>query len=173
MSSARSLQPSSVRPKRRLNPYWSLHIRMTICIHNRQRAVAIHTATVRKQVLQIMAYLGCPEQELSVVFGHDRLLQELNRTYRHKDRATNVLAFAQHPTYEGEPVTALLGDVIVSLPTAAREACALQQSLEERVVYLVLHGILHLLGYDHERSAVQRRHMEALERQVLAHLQEA
>ncbi len=60
--------------------------------------------------------------------------------------------------------------MIVSLPTAAREAYALQQSLEERVVYLLLHGILHLLGYDHERSATQRRHMEALERRVLAYL---
>jgi len=117
-----------------------------------------------------MAYLGCSDRELSVVFGSDGLLQELNRTYRHQDCATNVLAFPQHPTYEGEPVTTMLGDVIVSLPTAAREAYELQQSLEERVVYLLLHGILHLLGYDHERSATQRRHMEALERRVLAYL---
>jgi len=144
---------------------------MTISIHNRQRAVAIHTAAVKKRVLQIMAYLGCPEQELSVVFGSDRLLQELNHTYRHKDCPTNVLAFPQSPTYAGEPASTMLGDVIVSLPTAAREAHHLQQALEERVVYLLLHGILHLLGHDHEGSAAQRRRMEALERQVLAHLQ--
>ena len=135
---------------------------MTICIHNRQRAVAIHTMTVKKRALQIMAYLGCPAQELSVVFGNDRLLQELNRTYRHKDCPTNVLA--------GEPVSTMLGDVIVSLPTAAREAHDLNQSLEERVVYLLLHGILHLLGYEHEGPAAQRRRMEALEQEVLAHL---
>jgi len=144
---------------------------MTICIHNRQRAVAIHTAAVKKQVLQIMAYLGCPEQELSVVFGSDRLLQELNRTYRHKNRPTNVLAFPQSSTYAGEPVSAMLGDVLVSLPTAAREARDLNQALEERVVYLLLHGILHLLGYEHEGSAAQRRRMEAREQEVLAHLQ--
>jgi rRNA maturation RNase YbeY len=64
----------------------------------------------------------------------------------------------------------MLGDVIVSLPTAAREAQDLNQSLEERVVYLLLHGILHLLGYEHEGSAAQRRRMEALEQEVLAHL---
>lgn len=144
---------------------------MTIRVYNRQRTVAIDTAAVKKCVLQIMAYLGCSDQELSVVFGSDRLLQELNRTYRHKDHPTNVLAFPQYPTYEGEPATTLLGDVIVSLPTAAREARDLQQALEERVVYLLLHGILHLLGHDHEGSAAQRRRMEALERQVLAHLQ--
>jgi len=146
---------------------------MAISVQNRQRTVAIHTTAVKRRVRRIMAYLGCSDRELSVVFGSDRLLQELNRTYRHKDCATNVLAFPQYPTYAGEPVTTILGDVVVSLPTAAREACALQQSLEERVVYLLLHGMLHLLGYDHERSAVQRRHMEALERQVLASLQDA
>ena len=143
---------------------------MTICIRNRQRAVAIHTAAVKKRVLQMMAYLGCAERELSVVFGSDRLLQELNHMYRHKDSPTNVLAFPQSPTYAGEPASTMLGDVIVSLPTAAREAHHLQQSLEERVVYLLLHGILHLLGHDHEGSAAQRRRMEALERDVLAHL---
>jgi probable rRNA maturation factor len=144
---------------------------MTIRVHNRQRTVAIHTAVVKKCLRQITTYLGCTDRELSVVFGSDRLLQELNRTYRHKDYPTNVLAFPQSPTYEGEPTTTILGDVIVSLPTAAREARDLQQSLEERVVYLLLHGILHLLGHDHEGSAAQRRHMEALERQVLTHLQ--
>ena len=143
---------------------------MTICVQNRQRSVAIHTAAVKMRVGRIMTYLGCSDRELSVVFGSDGLLQELNRTYRHKDRTTNVLAFPQHPTYEGEPATAMLGDVIVSLPTAAREAYELKQSLEERVVYLILHGILHLLGYDHERSVAQRRHMVALERRVLAYL---
>jgi rRNA maturation RNase YbeY len=143
---------------------------MTICIQNRQRAVAIHTALVKKSVLQIMAYLGCSEQELSVVFSNDRLLQKLNRTYRHKDRPTNVLAFPQVPTYASEPTSTILGDVIVSLPMAAREAHDLKQSLEERVIYLLLHGILHLLGYEHEGSAAQRRRMEALEQEVLAHL---
>jgi rRNA maturation RNase YbeY len=143
---------------------------MAVYIHNRQRAVAIHTMTVKKHVLRIMAYLGCSEQELSVVFGHDRLLHELNRTYRHKDRPTNVLAFPQAPTYVGEPASTMLGDVIVSLPTAAREAHDLNQSLEERVVYLLLHGLLHLLGYEHEGPVVQRRRMEALEQEVLAHL---
>ncbi|MBM3225919.1 MAG: rRNA maturation RNase YbeY [Candidatus Tectomicrobia bacterium] len=144
---------------------------MALQVHNRQRTVPIHTAIVKQQVLRMMQYLHCAEQELSVVFGSDRLLQQLNRTYRQKDRPTNVLAFPQSPTYEGEPASPVLGDVVVSLTTAAREAQELQQTLEERVVYLLLHGLLHLLGHDHEGSAAQRRRMEALEGQVLAHLQ--
>lgn len=144
---------------------------MPIHVRNRQRSVAIRTAVVKQQAQQMMAYLGCPARELSVVFGNDRLLHTLNHSYRDKDRPTNVLAFPQAPTYVGEPVADLLGDVVISLPTAAREAEALQQTLEERVVYLLLHGLLHLLGYDHEGSVAARRRMETLERRVLAHLQ--
>jgi len=144
---------------------------MSISVHNRQRTVPIRTAWVKQRAQHIMEYLGCSERELSVVFGSDRLLHTLNWSYREKDRPTNVLAFPQAPTYVGEPVTALLGDVIISLPTAAREAQELQQVLEERVVYLLLHGLLHLLGYDHEGSVGARRRMETLERQVLTYLQ--
>lgn len=144
---------------------------MPIHVQNRQRTVAIRTAMVKQQAQQMMVYLGCPERELSVVFGSDRLLHTLNRNYRAKDRPTNVLAFPQAATYAGEPVADLLGDVVISLPTAAREADALQQTLEARVVYLLLHGLLHLLGYDHEGSVAARRRMETLEQRVLTHLQ--
>jgi probable rRNA maturation factor len=111
-----------------------------------------------------------------VVWGNDRLLHDLNRTYRHQDRPTNVLAFPQTPVINmasgASPATDLLGDVIVSLPMAAREAGDLEQPLEARVVYLVIHGLLHLLGYDHEGDVAERRHMERLEQKILAYLSE-
>jgi probable rRNA maturation factor len=118
-----------------------------------------------------MRYLGCADKELSVIFASDRLMQELNRVYRHQDRPTNVLAFPQLPMPYSSPASAVLGDIVVSLPTAAREACTLQQPLEERVTYLLLHGLLHLLGYNHDRSAAECRRMEALEEEVLQYLQ--
>jgi probable rRNA maturation factor len=144
---------------------------MALRIHNRQRLVVIRTALIKKCLLQIMAYLDCADKDLSVVFASDHLIQALNRTYRQHDRPTNVLAFPQSPTYEGEPAHPLvLGDVVVSLPTAAREAHERRQSLEAYVVYLLAHGLLHLLGYDHEHSPAQRRRMEQRERDILAHL---
>jgi probable rRNA maturation factor len=143
---------------------------MSVRMQNRQRSLSIDTRTLKQRLQQAMAYLGCADQELSVVLAGDRFLRILNRTYRHQDRATNVLAFPQLPVTDNAPITPLLGDVIVSLPTAAREAHAGQQSLEDRVLYLLLHGLLHLLGYDHERSATDRRRMEALEHSLLAHL---
>jgi rRNA maturation RNase YbeY len=144
---------------------------MALSIQNRQRTVVIRTRMVRQHVRQMMAVLGCPAAELSVVFVSDQRMQALNRTYRQQDRPTNVLSFPQSlPVLDGPP-TALLGDVIVALPTAAREAQELQQTLEERVIYLILHGLLHLLGYDHERSVTERRRMTAIETKVLRHLQ--
>jgi rRNA maturation RNase YbeY len=143
---------------------------MPLTIQNRQRTLRIHTPTIRKRLLQVLEYLGCADQELSVVFASDRFLRTLNRTYRQKDRPTNVLAFPQQPLGAEAPATSLLGDVVVSLPTAAREAQALQQPLEDRVLYLLIHGLLHLLGYDHEQSAAERRRMEAREHDILTYL---
>lgn len=143
---------------------------MPLMIQNRQRTVRIQTPTIRKRLLQVLEYLGCANDELSVVFVSDRRMRSLNRAYRQQDRPTNVLAFPQRSAEADDPATPLLGDVIVALPTAAREAQALQQSLEERVLYLLIHGLLHLLGHDHERSATERHQMEAREQEILAHL---
>ncbi|MEE8290832.1 MAG: rRNA maturation RNase YbeY [Candidatus Tectomicrobia bacterium] len=146
---------------------------MAIWVQNRQRTVAIDTPRVKKRLQQMLTYLGCGETELSVVFANDRMLRHLNRTYRQQDRPTNVLAFPQPPMPGVGTSPTLLGDVIVSLPTAAREARELEQSVENRVLYLLLHGILHLLGHDHERSSTERRRMETLEHAILAYLQAA
>jgi rRNA maturation RNase YbeY len=143
---------------------------MAIVVQNRQRTVHINTPKVKRQLRRVMTYLGCQDQELSVVFANDGLLQELNRTYRHKDRPTNVLAFPQESIDAAGPATELLGDVVISLPTADREAHALEQSLETRVVYLLIHGLLHLLGYDHEQGDAAQQRMEALEQELLAYL---
>ena len=145
---------------------------MPVTMSNRQRRVAVKTPFVKRQALRMMGYLGCRDKELSVVFVHDQSMRALNRTYRSNDRSTNVLAFAQGQTYAGEPQTRMLGDVVISLPDAAREAHELSQSLEERVVFLLVHGLLHLLGYDHEGSESQRLCMEHREQQILAYLSE-
>jgi probable rRNA maturation factor len=145
---------------------------MAIWISNRQRQVAIRTALIKRRLEQMMVYLGCADKELSVVLSGEGFIQDLNCTYRQQDRSTNVLAFPQQTMDDDGLSTVLLGDVVVALPVAAREAAELQQTLEDRVSYLVLHGLLHLLGYDHEGSAVQRRRMEQLEQRLLAYLQD-
>ena len=145
---------------------------MPVAVTNRQRQMAVKTPFVKKQAQRMMAYLGCSDRELSVVFVHDEGMRLLNRDYRGKDRSTNVLAFPQCETYPGEPPTGMLGDVVIALPTAAQEARDLGQPLEERVVFLLAHGLLHLLGYDHVGADSQRLCMERREQEILSHLAE-
>ncbi|MBI4185179.1 MAG: rRNA maturation RNase YbeY [Proteobacteria bacterium] len=102
--------------------------------------------------------------EVSVVLAGDALVRRLNRDYRRRDAATNVLSFPA-----GDPSGTLLGDVVVALDTAAREAEEEGKTLSAHLSHLVVHGVLHLLGYDHDAEA-RAEEMEARERAVLAGL---
>jgi probable rRNA maturation factor len=93
--------------------------------------------------------------------------QRFNRQYRHKDYATNVLSFPWEPT-PGE-TTLLLGDLVICAPVVAREAAEQGKRPREHWAHLTIHGVLHLLGHDHETPAEARR-MEALEIRILAGL---
>ena len=94
--------------------------------------------------------------------------QELNRTYRHKDYATNVLSFpAEVP--QGLLDIPLLGDLVICVPVVEREAREQNKALEAHWAHLVIHGCLHLLGYDHIDDE-EAEEMESLERQLLAEL---
>ena len=107
--------------------------------------------------------------ELSFVLADDAFVQQLNRTWREIDTPTNVLAF---PCAEDEPVGAterLLGDVVIAFQTARDEAAERQIALEHHVAHLLIHGVLHLLGYDHLDDGDAEK-MEALEVIALARL---
>lgn len=98
-----------------------------------------------------------PEAELSVLLCDDATIQELNRDYRGKDRPTDVLAFAMQEG-EGTGVAPdLLGDVVISLDTARRQAPAHGRTIAGEVTFLLAHGLLHLLGHDHPDDAALRR----------------
>lgn len=98
---------------------------------------------------------------------NDPAMRRLNRTYRGKDRTTDVLSFPQM-SYGNEPQpSTLLGDIVISLPQARRQAREYGVSLYEEVSRLLVHGLLHLLGYDHEQSRYQARVMSALEEELL------
>jgi probable rRNA maturation factor len=94
--------------------------------------------------------------------------QELNRTYRHKDYATNVLSFPAGVP-EGLLDIPLLGDLVICVPVVEREAREQNKALEAHWAHLVIHGCLHLLGYDHIDDE-EAEEMEGLERQLLAEL---
>ncbi len=116
--------------------------------------------------------MGCDDHELSIVITDDAQVRELNRTYRGKDEPTNVLSF---PMQEGEfsDITpGLLGDVVISLDTAEAEAIAAGISTHERMSQLLVHGILHLFGFDHELGENQAREMEENSLALLRRIEE-
>ncbi len=116
--------------------------------------------------------MGCDNHELSIVITDDAQVRDLNRTYRGKDAPTNVLSF---PMQEGEfsDITpGLLGDVVISLDTARAEALEAGISTDERMSQLLIHGILHLMGFDHELGEDQTRKMEEKSLELLRRIED-
>ncbi len=131
------------------------------------RAGAVCRRAVRAAAAQANDALG--NAEVSIVLGDDALLRELNREWRAIDAPTNVLAFpCDAPDPDGtEPV--LLGDVVVSYQTAAAEAARDGRPIADHLAHLVVHGVLHLLGHDHQ-TETEAGVMEALETRILGTL---
>ena len=107
----------------------------------------------------MLAKLGQSRSELSILLTDDAGIQALNRDYRKKDKPTDVLAFAQEEglMMGGAGGPRLLGDVIISLPTAARQARERKRPFLNEVTFLLGHGLLHLLGWDHRTDEEERK----------------
>ena len=100
--------------------------------------------------------------EVSLVFVTDSQIRKLNERYRHKNKATDVLSF---PMNVKDKRAKLLGDIVISADTAKRDAKKKGIRFEEELKFLLIHGFLHLLGYDHEISEREKKRMERKERQ--------
>jgi probable rRNA maturation factor len=122
---------------------------------------------------KILSVSGCPEAQLSILIVDDGVIQEINRDYLNKDRPTNVISFAMQEGEGGGVQPDLLGDVVISAETAARDADEANTTFESELYFLLLHGILHLLGYDHERGTqAEAQRMEAREQEVFSLIRE-
>ncbi len=119
---------------------------------NRQRRVSVDEDDLSVFLVRLRRVLRLPLESFSAVLVSDRRIRELNRRYRKRSAATDVLSF---PLREN----GYLGEVVISAPTARRQARCYRHRVEEEVKLLLLHGVLHLLGYDHEtdRGQMARR----------------
>jgi probable rRNA maturation factor len=104
---------------------------------------------VRETALRTLGSMRCRAGQVSVLLTHDAEIRALNRRFRGKDSSTDVLSF---PGEEGPDLGEHLGDVVISVETAARHAREAGWRLRDEIPFLVIHGILHLLGYDHVRD---------------------
>ena len=141
---------------------------MTVRLHGRRGP--LDRPRLRKQAVRLLRELGRPEAELSIALVDDASIAELNARYRGVEGATDVLSFSLLEGAHAERRGDLLGDVVVSLDTAAVQARRGRRSLDDEVLRLLIHGTLHLLGHDHERDDEARR-MRAEERRVWKALQ--
>jgi probable rRNA maturation factor len=139
---------------------------MPVSVVARSRAPGVRAAAVRADARRLLAALGESSAELTVSLVDDAEMHRLNREYRGKDRPTDVLAFAMREGRRAPGDDTVLGDVVISLDTAAQQAQRRRTSTADEVRTLLIHGVLHLLGYDHERSSAEARRMKAMERKL-------
>ena len=139
---------------------------MQIFINNEQTECVINCEKLEDQVSNILIALECEAKEVSILLTDDKKMRELNKQYRNQDRSTDVLSFPQNGSKEIGLNHHLLGDVVISTATARRQATQHKLSLEQELVLLLAHGILHLLGYDHERNDGEALYMRRKTREL-------
>lgn len=152
--------------------------KIRVVIDNKQKKVKIPSGIrllVRKcchAVLSVEKMVG--KYEVSVSFVDDEEIQKLNLEYRGKDASTDVLSFplGENGVYDINPESGAmcLGDIVISMETAARQAESFGHSLRREVGFLTVHSMLHLLGYDHEESKLEEVRMREKEEEVLGML---
>jgi len=131
---------------------------ITIDISRQSELWDVSDVRISEVVNAALSGFEVEETELSVVLADDGFVQNLNRDYRDKDKPTNVLSFPQD--------SPMLGDVVLAYETVKREAEEQDKAFEDHAAHLLVHGVLHLLGYDHENDE-DAEEMEALEVEIL------
>jgi len=140
---------------------------MSIAIENRQKKFKLDSRRIRRSLKRLMKELCCEDGELSLLLVDDDQIREINRMYLQRDHSTNVISFSMREGEFGAINPRLLGDIALSVETAARDAAAGGIDLMDEVEFLLIHGLLHLLGYEHENAtSAESRKMKTREREL-------
>lgn len=123
---------------------------MKILATNKQTVIDIDLPRIKRSSGKILKILENEDSELSLTFVDNAGITDINKQYLGRNYSTNVIAFSMNEGEFGDVNPDILGDIVISTETALRDAKAGDLSLEDEIDYLMIHGILHLLGYDHE-----------------------
>lgn len=146
-----------------------------ITIRNTQRSIKIDIKSLHEQVEKIMHVVGYSDFDLGVWITTDPTIRKFNAYYRHKDKPTDILSFSYHDVKPGERIVVTLedsknlGDLIISAHRVTIDAKKFNETFDDRLIFIIIHGICHLLGYDHETDK-QFKQMHAKEKAVAAKL---
>ena len=141
---------------------------MPVLIDNRQNKRAGLKKKTETTAKAILSALGCPDAELSVLLVDDPQIAVLNKEYLGRSGPTNVIAFPMQEGAFADITPELLGAVVISVGTSDREAEEGAVPPEDRFLELLIHGILHLMGYDHENDEAEAKRMEEKTRELMA-----
>jgi len=140
---------------------------MKIQIENKQTKIKIERRKIRSTVLKLLKIMDCANKELSISFVDDNTIKQLNNHYLQRDHSTNVLSFSLQEGEYGNVNPHILGDIVISTETAQRDAAKGDLSLSEEIDFLIIHGLLHLLGFNHENTTkAQTTKMQMKEREL-------
>lgn len=144
-----------------------------IRIQNKVKKVSCNTKKLQHDAQRILDFLGYPDFDLGILLTTNKTIHGYNREFRHKDKPTDILSFAYHTDLKaGQKIKVqsaddkALGDLIISLEYVHKDAPNHGQTFEQRMQLLLVHGICHLLGYDHETDA-DYKVMHELEAKIL------
>jgi len=140
---------------------------MTVLVQNQQCILRIDLREIRRKAQRILQILRMTKKELSILLTDDSTIAELNEKYLHRARPTNVIAFSMQQGPFSEIAPDILGDVVISVETARRQAQEAGLSLNTFLEKLLVHGVLHLVGYDHEGPEAEVHRMEEREEKIL------
>lgn len=129
------------------------------------RGSKVDTVRLRRIGQTVLSTIGEGRSELSIALVDDSQIKELNTVWRNRRRSTDVLSFSQIEGDFADHRSGLLGDVVISVETAAAQAASRHRGLDEVVTRLLIHGVLHLVGHDHEKDAEALR-MGSEERRI-------
>ncbi|MBN2323173.1 MAG: rRNA maturation RNase YbeY [Spirochaetes bacterium] len=138
----------------------------TLQVREEKRRLAVSRGKLEKIARSTFALTKAEEGDISLVICNDPFITKLNERYTKRTGPTDVLAF---PMREGEILVnqdAAVGDIVISVDTAERQAAELGTGLEQELILLFVHGLLHLLGYDH-RNGVQKQEMDAITKKIV------
>ncbi len=140
---------------------------MNLQIKNLQNKLKLNTRRVRQTMKAVTQQLDCQDKEISIVFTDDGGIKKLNQTYLGKNKPTNVLSFSLRENDYGDINPQMLGDIVISVETAKKDAAKGGLTFSHEIDFLLIHGLLHLLGYNHENTTkAAARKMQQKEREL-------
>ena len=129
---------------------------MPVTIRNHQRLFKVDLSRIRKSAKRLLKEMDCEDKAIGLLLVDDNEIQKLNNAYLDRNKPTNVLSFAMTEGEFGNVNPQVLGDIVISVQTAYRDALIGHIDLMDEVDFLIIHGLLHLLGHDHENTSVEK-----------------